>query len=51
LVCTIGVLDRDFTDPEIVGPRRVADFIRGGPDDQIQADVVGFVVDLLRRLR
>jgi hypothetical protein len=47
----VDVLDRDFTDPESVGPRRVAEFIGGGPDDDIQADVVGFVAELLRRLR
>jgi hypothetical protein len=45
------VLARDFTDPESVGPRRVAEFIGGGPDDEVQADVVGFVAELLRKLR
>jgi len=47
----VDVLDRDFTDPESLGPRRVAEFIGGGPDDDIQADVVGFLGDLLRKLR
>ena len=47
----VDVLDRDFTDSESVGPRRVAELIGGGPDDDIQADVVGFIGDLLRRLR
>ena len=47
----VDVLDRDFTDPESLGPRRVAEFIGGGPDDDIQADVVGFVGDLLRKIR
>ena len=47
----VAVLDRDFTDPESLGPRRVAEFIGGGPDDDIQADVVGFVGDLLRKIR
>jgi hypothetical protein len=28
---------------------RVAEFIMGGPDEAIQADVVGFVATLLRR--
>ncbi len=43
----VDILRRDFTDPESVGPRRVAEFITGGPDDAIQADVVGFVGQLL----
>lgn len=42
-----SVLQRDFTDPESVGPRRVAEFMTGGPDDDIQADVVGFVSQVL----
>jgi hypothetical protein len=46
----IDVLERDFTDPESVGPRRVADFIGGGPDDEVHVDVVGFVAELLRKL-
>jgi hypothetical protein len=37
----------DFLDHESVGPRRVAEFLQGGPDDEIQADVVGFVRALL----
>lgn len=45
------ILGRDFTDPESIGPRRVAEFITGGPDDDIQADVVGFVGQLLARTR
>jgi hypothetical protein len=44
----LDVLDRDFMDPESVGPRRVAEFVMGGPDDDIQADVVGFVHALLQ---
>ncbi|WP_428264567.1 hypothetical protein [Haliangium sp.] len=44
----VQVLERDFTDPESVGPRRVAEFVTGGPDDDMQADVVGFVSRLLR---
>jgi len=45
----LDVMRRDFTDPESVGPRRVAEFVTGGPDDLIQADVVGFVSALLAR--
>ncbi len=43
-----GVLRRDFLDHDAVGPRRVAEFLQGGPDDVIQADVVGVVQQLLR---
>jgi hypothetical protein len=46
----LDVLRRDFTDPESVGPRRVAEFITGGPDDEVHADVVGFVAQLLSAL-
>ena len=46
----VDVLRRDFTDPETVGPRRVAEFVTGGPDHDVQADVVGFVSQLLRSL-
>lgn len=41
------ILREDFLDPEAVGPRRVAEFLLGKPDDAIQADVVGFVSLLL----
>lgn len=43
----LQVLRDDFLDHESVGPRRVAEFLQGGPDDEIQADVVGFVGALL----
>lgn len=46
----VEVLRRDFTDPEAVGARRVAEFVTGGPDDEVQADVVGFVSQLLKSL-
>ena len=41
------ILRRDFQAIDGVGPRRVADFLLGAPDDAIQADVVGFVGRLL----
>jgi hypothetical protein len=47
----LDVLRRDFTDPEAVGPMRVAEFHTGGPDDVIQADVVGFVAQLLAKAK
>lgn len=46
----LELLQRDFLSENAVGPRRVAEFQTGGPDEAIQADVVGFVGDLLRRL-
>ena len=45
----LALLRRDFLDHNGVGPRRVAAFLTGGPDDAIQADVVGFVSRLLDR--
>lgn len=44
----IEILQRDFSGSNSVGPRRVAEFITGGVNDQIQSDVVGFVQSLLR---
>ncbi len=43
----LGILRRDFLDPESLGPRRVAEFIVGGRDESIQADVAGFASQLL----
>jgi hypothetical protein len=47
----LQVLRDDFVDHDGVGPRRVAEFLQGGPDDEIQADVVGFMKTLLDRCR
>ena len=44
------LLRRDFLDHDGLGPRRVAEFLVGGPDDEIQADVVGFFTELLASL-
>lgn len=44
----LQVLRDDFLDHDGIGPRRVAEFVQG-PDDEIQADVVGFVRELLDR--
>jgi hypothetical protein len=44
----LEVLRRDFLDHGAVGPRRVAEFISGGPNDVVQADVVGTISALLR---
>ncbi|MFO7654128.1 MAG: hypothetical protein R6X25_09935 [Candidatus Krumholzibacteriia bacterium] len=45
----MAILRRDFLDHNGLGPRRVAEFLTRGPDDAIQADVVGFVSRLLDR--
>lgn len=44
----LAILRRDFLAHDGVGPRRVADFLAGSPDDTIQADVVGYAGALLR---
>jgi hypothetical protein len=44
----LDVLRRDFLDHDAVGPRRVAEFIHGGADGATQADVVGFLRQLVR---
>lgn len=47
---TVDILKRDFLNREGLGPRRVSEFVYGAPDDDIQADVVGFVRMLLKGL-
>lgn len=46
----LEILKRDFSEPDAVGPMRVAAFVTGGKDDVLQADVVGFVAQLLDKL-
>jgi hypothetical protein len=43
----LEILRRDFLDHGGVGPIRAAQFLRGSTDDAIQADVVGFVTQLI----
>ena len=45
----IRILKRDFQEHDGVGPRRVAEFLFEAPNDEIQADVVGFIGQLLAR--
>jgi hypothetical protein len=45
----LEILRRDFSDPDSVGPRRVAAFITGGRDATIEADVVGYVAQLVKQ--
>lgn len=42
----LEILQHDFTDPESLGPSRVAEFL-GGSDEAVQADVSAFVNRLL----
>jgi hypothetical protein len=44
----IEILRRDFVSHDGLGPMRVAEFLTGGSDDTIQADVVGFIHAFLR---
>jgi len=46
----LGVLEGDYMDPDSVGPMRAAEFLTGGIEEDIQADVVGFVHAFLRAL-
>lgn len=41
-------LREDFAGPDHTGPRRTAQFLYGRPDDETQADAVGFVARLLQ---
>jgi hypothetical protein len=45
----LQILRSDFSDPDGVGPRRVAEFLYRAPNDELQADVAGFVRELLRK--
>ena len=45
----LKILSEDFIEHDALGPIRVAHFITGGKNEEIQADVVGFVLDLLGR--
>jgi hypothetical protein len=46
----ITILREDFASPEHLGPSRVAEFITGVRDEDIQADAYGAVADLLDSL-
>lgn len=43
----LKIIKRDFSGVDDLGPRRVAAFLYGEADDQIQADVVAFLTELL----
>ncbi len=46
----LTILREDFLTQDSLGPMRVAHFLEGRPDDDNQADVVGFVSLLLNQL-
>lgn len=41
-------VSEDFATPEHIGPKRRANFIAGGDDDQLQAEAFGLVATFLR---
>lgn len=45
----LDILNRNFSEPDGVGPSRVARFLYEGPNADLQADVVGFVRELLTK--
>jgi len=46
----LAILRRDFAEFDAVGPMRVAVFVTGDQDDELQADVVAFVNQLLAQV-
>lgn len=46
----LAILRRDFAEVDAVGPMRVASFVAGERDDELQADVVAFVGELLAKV-
>ena len=47
----LTIIREDFTAHDGIGPMRVAEFLTNGPDDDIQADVVGTTVAFLTDMR
>ena len=46
----VAIIRQDFATHDGLGPRRVANFLTNGPDDDIQADVVGDVLAFLQEI-
>jgi hypothetical protein len=44
----LEVLHADFSEVDSSGPRRVAQFVHGAAHEELQADVRGLVLELLR---
>lgn len=47
----LSIIREDFTAHDGLGPMRVAEFLTNGPNDDIQADVVGMAVAFLSEMR
>ena len=47
----LEILERDFFSIDAVGPRRVAEFIGNVDDEELKADVVGFIKELLSKCK
>jgi hypothetical protein len=47
----LAVLESDFATIDSPGPRRTAEFLRSGPDDELQADVRGLVMEFVAACR
>jgi hypothetical protein len=45
----LAILNRDFLEPDGIGPSRVAQFQYRGPNADLQADVAGYVKELLNK--
>jgi hypothetical protein len=45
----LEILSRDFVDPDSVGPSRVAQFQYNEPNPDLQADVAGYIRELLEK--
>jgi hypothetical protein len=43
----LEILSRDFVDPDSIGPSRVAQFQYNEPNPDLQADVAGYIRELL----
>jgi hypothetical protein len=43
----LEILNNEFADPDFTGPRRAAEFLYGSPNPEFQADLAGFVRQLL----
>lgn len=44
----LRIVEQDFTEPDLIGPLRVAEFLTAQPDEDIQADVAGLARALLK---
>jgi hypothetical protein len=45
----LAILNRDFLEPDGIGPSRVVQFLYRGPNADLQADVAGYVKELLSK--